>query len=369
MKSVILAHLGLVIAGVVSFVLMGAGQALYGPALPVLARNFAISTGQAGFLVSAHWVGAALGVAAMYFRGNDVTPRMALGAMATGAALIGLGAGWVLALTGAVVLGVGYGASTVIYNRRFLTIFGAQGPSMLALLNAIFGIGAIGAPLVFVQMGSDPGLAFLSVAGLSALTAIIAGGIAPIAQTSTALARFVPRPLILIFGAMAVGTEACLIGLGPTALIAQGQAEARAAELLSMFFVVFLLARLALVGFAGRLHPFALYTAAMTGAAVCLSCAALTADPGWFVAAGGFAGLFFPGYYVSGVRLMGDDPRVSPTLIAAGLVGGITAPVALGAVMVRAGDGVFFTVMSVATAAVAMAALLSLRGMMRAVRV
>jgi len=33
MKSVFAAHMGLVLAGLFSFVLMGAGQSLYGPAL------------------------------------------------------------------------------------------------------------------------------------------------------------------------------------------------------------------------------------------------------------------------------------------------------------------------------------------------
>ena len=357
MRSVFAAHRGLVLAGVFSFVLMGAGQSLYGPALPAFARSFAISTGQAGLLISAHWVGSVLGVGGMYVRGDRITPRMALGAMAVGALIIGLGIAWVVTLAGAGVLGLGYGASTVIYNRRFLVIFGARGPSMLAALNAIFGIGAIGAPLVFVAIGSDPGLAYLGVAALCAVTLALAGPVAPIADAAATAGRFTPRPVILTFGALAIGTEACLIGLGPTALIVQGQTEARAAELLSLFFVAFLGMRLVLVGFAGRIAPFTLYLSAMAAAAVCAAGSALTAQPGWFIAIGGCAGLFFPGYYMSGTKAMGGDGRVAPTLIAAAMAGGVVAPVLMAAVMAQTGDAAFFGVVALLTGAVAVAAL------------
>ena len=357
MKSVFATHMGLVLAGLFSFVLMGAGQSLYGPALPAFARDFGISTGQAGLLISLHWIGSALGVAVMYLRGDKVSPRHALAAMGIGALLVGMGVSWAATLAGALVLGSGYGASTVIYNRRFLMIFAARGPSMLAALNAIFGIGAICAPLVFVAIGSDPGIAFLGVAALTAVTFALAGPIAPIAPVvAGTTGRFVVRPVILGFGALAIGTEACLIGLGPTALIAQGLTEAQAAELLSLFFVAFLGMRLALVAFAGRIPPFTLYLCAMAGAAVSAAGSAITGQPGWFIAIGGCAGLFFPGYYMSGVRQMGEDRRVSPTLIAAGMAGGIAAPVLLSAVMAVAGDIAFFVVVAWVTALTALAA-------------
>ena len=357
MRSVFVAQIGLVLAGMVSFVLMGAGQALFGPALPVFAREFGIATGQAGLLVSAHWVGAVLGVGAMYLRGDRVTPRMALAAMGLGAGLVGARLGWGPTLLGALGFGLGYGASTVIYNRRFLIIFASRGPSMLALLNAIFGIGAIGAPLVFVAIGSDPGVAYLSLAALCAVTFVLAGPVAPVARGPGAAGRFGLRPVILTFGVVAIATEACLIGLGPTALVAQGQTEARAAELLSMFFVVFLTARLVLVAFAGRIHPFTLFLLALAGAAVCAAGSALTGHPLWFVAIGGFTGLFFPGYYMSGTRQMGDDPRVAPTLIAAGMAGGIAGPVVVANLVAVTGEATFFAVVAVVTGAAALAAL------------
>ena len=40
MRQFLTAHRGLLFAGIASFVLMGAGQALYGPAIPAFARAF-----------------------------------------------------------------------------------------------------------------------------------------------------------------------------------------------------------------------------------------------------------------------------------------------------------------------------------------
>ncbi|HMO07342.1 MAG TPA: hypothetical protein PKD10_06795 [Paracoccaceae bacterium] len=334
MRAELVAHAGLVVAGLVSFVLMGAGQSLYGPAVPVFARDFGIGTGQAGFLVSAHWIGAAAGVALMYVAGDRVTPRMTLAAMATGAGGIALGAGWWVTLAAAAA-------------------FGARGPSMLAFLNAIFGIGAIGAPLVFVAIGGDPALAFAVVAAMAVATFVLARVAPAPAAAALAAGSFRPRPGILGFGALAIGTEACLIGLGPTGLIARGVSEAGAAQLLSAFFAAFLLARLALVPLAGRIVPFVLLATALTVSGACAAGLA-AGGPVWlFVAMGAAAGLFFPAFYMAGVGQMGSDARVAPTLIAAGLAGGISAPLIMGAVMGAIGNGILFALVAVLTLAAA----------------
>ena len=350
MRAELVAHAGLVVAGLVSFVLMGAGQSLYGPAVPVFARDFGIGTGQAGFLVSAHWIGAAAGVALMYVAGDRVTPRMTLAAMATGAGGIALGAGWWVTLAAAAVVGFGYGLAAGIYQ---LAAFGARGPSMLAFLNAIFGIGAIGAPLVFVAIGGDPALAFAVVAAMAVATFVLARVAPAPAAAALAAGSFRPRPGILGFGALAIGTEACLIGLGPTGLIARGVSEAGAAQLLSAFFAAFLLARLALVPLAGRIVPFVLLATALTVSGACAAGLA-AGGPVWlFVAMGAAAGLFFPAFYMAGVGQMGSDARVAPTLIAAGLAGGISAPLIMGAVMGAIGNGILFALVAVLTLAAA----------------
>jgi len=364
LKDLIRANAGLLFAGVATFVMMGAGQSLYGPALPAFSRLFNVSVAEAGVLVSAHWVGCFIGVGFMYLKGGTVTPRHALAAMAIGAAGVAALAGWWATIAGAVVFGIGYGMSTAVFNPRVLRAFGSKGPSMLSLLNATFGVGAIAAPLIFVALGSDPRWSFGLTAALAAVIWLFAGpagraGAAPAGKVRA----FRPHVGILAFGAVAIGMEACLIGLGPTALIQAGIAEATAAELLSAFFVVFLLARVVLIFVAHRVEPFVLYTLAIAAAAVCALGSALISPSLFFVAMGAPAGLFFPGFYVTASGKMGEDLRVPPTIIASGLVGGIGAPLIVAPLMVGMGERGFFWLLAGVTLTLAAAAVLSLRRM------
>lgn len=363
MNSLIRTHAALLFAGVTTFTLMGAGQSLYGPALPAFAREFGLTVAQAGWLISALWIGSAVGVAVMFFRGRAITPRHALGAMVVGSALIAAGFGWVPTLVGSVIFGTGYGISTVVFNPRVLRAFGVKGPSMVSLLNAMFAVGAIAAPLIFVALGSNPHLAFAIVSGLCALIWLAAGtsGRAEEGTTAAVSKPYRVRLGLLCFGVVCIGVEACLIGLGPTALIATGASEETAARALSGFFVAFLIARTALVFTAHVLPPFAIYAGAMAGAALCAIAATILPAVPFFITMGAFAGLFFPGFFVTASRLMGDDPRVTPTIIAAGLVGGISSPVLLGQLLAGMGERGFFQVIALVTVATAAVALILLR--------
>ena len=367
MRHQIAAHAGLLFAGVATFILMGAGQALYGPALPAFSRLFAVGLGEAALVVSAHWVGCMFGVGFMYFKGRHVTQRRLLVLMAAGAALVaagpqmgaGSGPGWAMTLLGAMLFGAGYGLATVVFNLRFLRAFGVRGPGMMSLLNATFGVGAIAAPLAFVALGSSPAASFGLLAlgcGMVWLGAGAAGREAAATPAKVAARGFRPHWPLLGFGMVAIGIEASLIGLGPAALIASGQAEAAAARLLSGFFVTYLAVRVVLGFTAHLVAPFTLFTAAMALAALFAIGGALISPAWFFVALGGCTGLFFPGFFVSAAARMGDDARVAPTIIAAGLVGGIFAPLILMRYLEAMGERGFFWVLAGVAGAVTLAA-------------
>jgi len=365
MRDLIRANLGLLLAGVATFVLLGAGQSLLGPALPAFSRSFGVTTGQAGILVSALWVGSACGIALMYFQGARVTPRHALVLVSLGAAIMATMAAWGLMVVGAVVLGTGSGISAAVFNPRILRAFEDRGPSMLSLLNASFGVGAIIAPLVFVAVGNDPHWSFGLLAAAAACLWLLTGGAGQVGTTEARVAKvaFRPRWLILGFGTLAIGLEATLIGLGPTALIRAGESETRAAELLSAFFIAFLAARIVLIFTAHLIPSFALFIAAMVGTCL-LAGAATVFDPAWpFIGIGAFASLFFPSFYVTATRLMGDDLRVPPTIIASGLVGGITFPFLIAPGLVGMGERGLFALVAGLTLVSALMALASLRWM------
>ncbi len=345
MKSLFRTHAVLLFSGIVTFMLMGAGQSLYGPALPAFAREFGLTVADAGWLVSALWCGSATGVAIMFWRGQGITPRHALAILALGAAGIAAGLGWWATVGFSVLFGTGYGLSTVVFNPRVLRAFGAKGPSMVGLLNATFAAGAIAMPLVFVRVGSDPQISFALVAAICAVTWLFAGSSGRVdEEVSGAIEPYRFRPLILCFAVIGIATEACLIGLGPTALIKAGVSETIAAEALSGFFVAFLASRSALVFLAHRFAAFTILAVAMAVAACSALSATVLPPIPFFVMLGGATGLFFPNCYVEACRQMGTNPRVTPTIIAAGLVGGISAPVLLGQVLGGMGERGFFQI-------------------------
>jgi FHS family glucose/mannose:H+ symporter-like MFS transporter len=364
LKDLMRAHAGLLFAGVATFVMMGAGQALFGPALPVYVRDFSLSEAEAGLFVALLWVGCFVGVGFMFFKGALVGPRHTLAVMAAGTGLMALGVNWWVTLAGGVVFGMGYGMATAVFNPRVMRAFGAKGPSMLSLLNATFGVGAIAAPLVFVWLGSDPVWAF----GIVALVLVAiwlgagAAGREGVVQ-SGAVKAFRPHWAILAFGMVAIGMEASLAGLGPTALIRAGVEEHRASQLLSAFFVVFLLARVVLIFVAHRVQPFVLYTLSVGSAAIFAVGAVLISPSVFFVAMGASAGVFFPGFYVTASGKMGEDLRVPPTIVASGLVGAICTPLILAPLGAALGERGFFVLSAGILIAVSVAALVSLRRM------
>lgn len=357
MKDLIRANFGLLAAGIATFIMMGAGQSLYGPALPSFARDLNLTMAAAAWLVSAHWIGCAIGVGFMYFRGAHVVPRHVIAAMALGAAIVAIGPGRIGPFAGALIFGAGYGAATVVFNPRILRAFGERGTAMLSLLNASFGIGAIAIPLIFVGLGSDTSLTF----GLVAVLAVVIWlGAGPAGRTGSAApdqaeGSYSPRLALQLFAVVGIGIEACLIGLGPTALIDLGLTETEAAQHLSAFFAAFLGARVGLVMVAHLVAPFTLYIGAMLFTVICLSLGLASAPGPFFVILGLAAGLYFPSFYVSASKVMGDHPKTPATIIAAGLVGGIFAPILLGSLMDEIGGrGLFLTlILSALGAAIA----------------
>lgn len=350
----------LLVTGCAAFAMMGAGMSLYGPSVLSYQALFSLTTEQASRVLLAHWIGSLSAVVAMFFLPGRVGPRPALFLVAAGAGLLGAGISWAVTLGGALALGLGYGALTAVFNPRILTAYGARGPAMLSLINAVFSLGAIAAPLAFSLASAHPERLFLLV---GAITALILLGAGPASRTKAAAAvagagPFRLRPLILMFGFLGIGTEVALVGLGPSALVRSGEAQPFAAQLLSAFYLAFLAGRIGLVFAAHRLPPFALYliAAGLTSAGL-WGCALIS--PVWFYPLTGLpAGMFFQAYYVTGTALMGDNPRVSPLLIGVAMSGAMLMPMALVTTIEPFGPlGFFWVTAAGATALTAGAAL------------
>ena len=359
-------RLPLLFAAMASFIVLGAYQAVLGPALPVYQQMFTLDTATAGWLISTLGIGSFIGIAGMYFVGHRVTPRLALGAMALGAALLALAPGWITTLGGGILFGMGYGSVATLFNARIMAAFGTRGPAMVSLINALYSVGAIAAPLVFVALGSDPRVIFWVIAGIALLTIIAsgpAGRAKAVGVANTSGFRFhVP---ILVFGALAIGLEVCLTGLAPSALILSGIAPQKAAELLSMFFVAFLIGRLGLTVLANRVPPFAVFGFALGFTALCaLGC--VFYDPVWFYPPIGAAvGLFFPGFFMTATARMGMDTRVAPVVLGTCQIGAVLSPLVVAALIPQMGDKGFFWLMAGSAGLIALVALAVYRPMIR----
>lgn len=360
------ARRALMASGLASFVLLGLAQAIFGPVLPVYQQRFGLETAQAGWLISAFWVGCFSGVVGMFLAAGRAGPRPGLAAAAIGAALMGLAPSWPLVLLGGLIFGGGYGSLAAVFNPRILSAFGSRGGAMMSLLNAIFSFGAIAAPLVFLALGSEPRPTFLAFAALAAVIWLASGAVSRdgvgAATERTGYRMHWP---MLIFGMLAIGMEAALVSLGPTALIRAGVSAGDASGLLSVFYVSYLVSRLVLVFVADRIPAFTVYVGAMGFAVVCALGALFLSPALFFPPMGVSASLFFHGFFVTATRKMGSDARVPPVIIGAGLVGAMILPLICAQLIGPMGDRGFFWLILIWAGVVTVASAAVMRQMNR----
>lgn len=148
-----------VVASCVGFMLIGALQAFYGPAIPGLREEFGLSPSMAGLGLSAHFVGGVAGVLLFDRLYGRIGNRRILAAsyllMAVGSAGFAVAPNWPLALTAALLAGFGFGGIDYGLNQLFAVGFGHRSTAMLNVLNAHFGIGAILGPVLIAVVGAE----------------------------------------------------------------------------------------------------------------------------------------------------------------------------------------------------------------------
>lgn len=326
---------GLLLAGsIIAFILMGAGQSLMGPSLPEFRTAFKLSVASASMAVTAQWVGALIGVVALFLAGKRDWTRVAFGLLIIGAGLMALQLSWILTLIGSLTFGAGYGASLALVNSRLMQSFEKAGPSLVSLVNALFGGGAIVAPLVFVALARNPELCFgILAAGL--VLPFLLSFFFPRTHSEQTISQETHRGKIsfptLFIGASGTAIEACLIGLGPVILLGGGYSDNAAAGALSLFFVFFLSGRITLSLVGQRLPAAPMLIAGFTGGALLLVCAGFNVAPTLtYPLAGFFIGSLFPNFFVFSSYRMGKDARTGSIIVMAALAGGVTGPLIVG---------------------------------------
>ncbi|MEV5886078.1 MFS transporter [Streptomyces sp. NPDC052020] len=339
------------VASCAGFVLIGALQALYGPAIPALREDFGLSPSAAGLALSAHFVGGVAGVLVFDRCYGRIGDRRLLGAsyllMAVGAAGFALAPGWPVALGMALLAGLGFGGIDYGLNQLFATGFGHRSTAMLNVLNAHFGIGAILGPAVVGAVGAEHYPAVFLVFALAGLAPLLflrgvrdrasrpAGAAepapgqerrrAPVRRVGPLLAAFV------VLYVLHVGVEAGVGGWEPTHLEAVGYGAGFAATATSVYWLMMTVGRFAAAPLALRFPAPVIVTVSCAGMTVCLLLASVPALAPWAYAG---VGLFIAPVFPTGLpwlhRAAPGAARAGALVIAASMVGGVAAGPALG---------------------------------------
>ncbi|MFE9449032.1 MFS transporter [Streptomyces sp. NPDC006739] len=329
---------------------MGALQAFYGPSIPALRQEFGLSPSAAGLGLSAHFVGGVAGVLLfdrLYGRlGNRQILATSYLLMALGAAGFALAPNWPLALTAALLAGLGFGGIDYGLNQLFAVGFGRRSTAMLNVLNAHFGIGAILGPALIGAVGAAhyPAvfLAF-AVADLPLLLCLrgvrdrAPGRPAAGAEEEAATGPVLSRSLLSVLSVFValyvlhVGIEAGVGGWEPTHLETVGYGAGAAATATSVYWLMMTVGRFLVAPLALRFPAPALITVSCAGMTVCLLLAAVPALAPYAYAG---VGLFIAPIFPTGLPWLNQAAprarRAGALVIAASMVGGVAAGPALG---------------------------------------
>ncbi|MER7465373.1 MFS transporter [Streptomyces sp. NPDC097981] len=334
-------------ASCVAFAVIGALQALYGPAIPALREQYGISPAVAGLSLSAHFVGALLGVLIYHVLRGRLNNRVLLGGsyllMAAGAAAFAFSPDWIPALAGAFVTGLGFGGIDYGLNQLFAVGFGRRSTAMLNLLNGHFGIGAIAGPALIGWLGADryPEI-FLGIGVVCLLIPVTLGGVAarepaPAAVEGGAAAGARVLPVIAVFIGVYVLHVAIETGVGgwePTHLEAVGYGAATAATATSAYWAAMTIGRFVVAPLSLRWSAPSILTVCCAGMAGFLALAAVPAlAPYAYFGVGLMIAPIFPTCLPWLNRAVPGVAAAGAYVIAASMIGGVAFPPLLGAVI------------------------------------
>ncbi|MDC0772326.1 MFS transporter [Streptomyces sp. HD] len=335
-----------IVAACMAFVVIGALQALYGPAIPALRKEYGISPAVAGLSLSGHFAAAVIGVLVYHLLCTRLGHRVLLGAsyllMALGSVIFATAPNWPLALVGTFVIGLGFGGVDYGLNHLFAVAFGRRSTAMLNLLNGHFGVGAIAGPALVGRLGSEhyPGI-FVGVAGVCLLILFTLGGVAtrepaPVTGATSGIGARV-APIIAAFIGIYVLHVAIETGVGgwePTHLETVGYTAATAATATSAYWAAMTIGRFVVVPLCLRFSAPAILTVCCVGMAGFLLLATLpSVAPYAYFGVGLAIAPIFPTCLPWLNRAVPSVAAAGAYVMAASMIGGVAFPPLLGVVI------------------------------------
>lgn len=341
--------------GLLSFVLVGASQAMYGPALPGFTELFHLQPGAAGMMVSVHNGGAVLGVLSAVPLARLAVARWRIGVsfalLGLGALLVGASLSWALTLVGGAVIGLAFGALVGSINGLFAVGYGRRSPAMLNLLNAIFGVGAILSPLLFLLNFATWTTPFFILAGFAAVLVplgLLMDDRLPVANANelpTRKKRGTVLAFMLLLG-LGVAVEASTVGYTATYLIAVGVSLERATTVTSLFFLLFTVGRLVAIPLSLRLKPAQIVFGSLLMTTLLLLAANVASlAPVVFVLLGTSIAVYFPNCFNWANTVSGAGGS-TPYIMAGTLLGGSLGPAIVAQIVPLTGEGAIVAIIA-----------------------
>ncbi|MGH3879823.1 MAG: MFS transporter [Actinophytocola sp.] len=330
------------------FALLGLFQSTLGPLIPIIRDDHGLPGATAGLMVSGFYAGSMASIAV----GGTLSERWARRylVLVPGALVLVGGAGlavrgpWPLPLAAAVVAGLGFGGLVLVVNTAMASQPGRRGVSLANLVNGAFSLGSVAGPAL-VGLTRDTGYSVLFV-GLAVAVVVTLphrglGGAAARREQDKAPAGRVNAVLLLFCALLCcyAGLETGLSSWETVHLEAHGYSPAAASALTSLFWLGMAVTRLLTPVLAAGLSASAIIIGALAASFVAL---ALIAVPGiapvGYLVAGMLAGPVFPTALAWNTANQANPRRGNAAVIAAGMVGNVGFPAAIGFTMQATSD-------------------------------
>ena len=330
------------------FFLMGVVGSAYGPLLEHLSRHFGVSLAVAGGALSAHFLGALVGVLVSMRVLQRVSSRAfvfgGLGFMGLGCAGVALAPSWPSFLAAVLVIGLGWGALDIGCNQLVAHSEGTRRTAALNALNGSFAVGAVAGPILVSTFGRSHlsslygGIAVLAFV-LYPLVARIRGRL-PFLTERVAGRSTTLLGVFMVAFALYVGIEAGTGGWMPSHLESNGVQSLAAATFTSGFWLALAAGRLFAALIPARVPERVTVIAGVAVAAIALFSALNPAvAPFAYIVTGLALAPIFPTGIVWMAKLRPGDARATSWLFPASMVGGAIVPGTIGAVIARFGIG------------------------------
>ncbi len=335
-------------SGTLTFLAIGALQAMYGPAFPAFLARYGIGLSAVAAIVSAHFLGSfvTLGLSGVLLARYGYRKLLLAGAtgLGVGAAGVAFSPAWPLVLTSALVAGLGFGLLDVSTNLLFARWFGARATSALNLLNAAFGLGAVLGPVLIGLLAPRVAPAFVLVTALAALSAALAWR-SPMPRPLDPPSGILGAPRAPLAGFMTlffvyVASEVGVASWEPTYL-APTVGDARAAFYTSLYWGALTVGRFVAAAVSDVLAP----------AEMVLGAAVLALASAWLAGLGGAApvayalvGFAFAPVFPTALAWLQEvfpqrAEQLAPLVIAVASLGPVLTAPAIGWAVARAGSG------------------------------